>query len=72
MFLPSLWSKLEQSFDDIQLFNFIELILFVLFKTLKRSCYGVWERISENTDTTTSSQLQNFFKKVSSFVKIAI
>ena len=27
MIFPSFWSKLEQSYDDIQLFEFIELIL---------------------------------------------
>ena len=33
MIFPSfVWSKLEQSYDDIQLFEFIKLILFVLFK----------------------------------------
>ena len=35
MIFPSLWSKFEQSYDDIQLFEFIKLILFVLFKTPK-------------------------------------
>ena len=35
MIFPSLWSKLEESYDDIQLFEFIKLILFVLFKTPK-------------------------------------
>ena len=37
MIFPSLRSKLEQSYDDIQLFEFIKLvILFVLFKTPKK------------------------------------
>ena len=44
----------------------------VEIKRRKRSRYGVWVRISENYDTTTSSQLQKLFLyKVSLFMKIA-